>query len=317
MKRLACSFAFLYALAAAVLAGGAETEKLIPDSCTTVVSVYNIQSDPGISWMLDAWIKAPRQSPLRELLKTVVPQEMSVAFFPEKKDAPMNLLAAMALPKGAKVDKGRVSEVIKGDEGSNLDTVSYKGTTITYTKGQKGPEDFGAYTMLGDRLLIFGSDTEILKQAIDGPPVDKAPNYQKIRGQFPQAKDAILFADNSGKKFSSFLKPREKKWKMTLLLSSEYLEYMASSFDVVNASKVSGTFVFQGADRSRIDEIKDDAEFMGEAFKRKFMAEKIQYSSKVEVKDSTVTLTFQIEGLEPLWKKLFEQGVLNLFRPES
>jgi hypothetical protein len=104
---------------------------------------------------------------------------------------------------------------------------------------------------------------------------------------------------------------------MTLLLSSEYLEYMASSFDVVNASKVSGTFVFQGADRGRIDEIKDDAEFMGEAFKRKFMAEKIQYSSKVEVKDSTVTLTFQIEGLEPLWKKLFEQGVLNLFRPES
>ena len=317
MKKLACSIAFVCALAAAFVAAGSETGKLIPDSCTAVVSMNNIQNDPGISWMLDAWIKAPRQSPLRELLKTVVPQEMSVAFFPEKKDAPMNLLAAMALPKGSKADKGKVSEVIKGDEGTSLDTVSYKGVTITYTKGLKGPEDFGAYAMIDDRVILFGSEPEILKKAIDGPPVDKSPNYQKVRGQFPQAKDAILFADNSGMKFANFLKPREKKWKMTLLLSSEYLEYMASSFDIVNASKVSGTFIFQGADKSRIPEIKDDAEFMGEAFKRKFMAEKIQYSSKVEVKDRTVTLTFQIEGLEPLWKKLFEQGVLELFRPES
>lgn len=85
-------------------------EKMIPDSCTTVVSVYNIQSDPGISWMLDAWIKAPRQSPLRELLKTVVPQEMSIAFFPETKDAPMNLLAVMPLPKEAKIDKDKTGE---------------------------------------------------------------------------------------------------------------------------------------------------------------------------------------------------------------
>jgi len=34
------------------------------------------------------------------------------------------------------------------------------------------------------------------------------------------------------------------------------------------------------------------------------------------VKDKTVVLTFDIQGLEPLWKRLFEQGVLELFRPE-
>jgi hypothetical protein len=316
MKSFAVACALAVALTA-LCAAGAETEKMIPDSCTTVVSVYNIQSDPGISWMLDAWIKAPRQSPLRDLLKTVTPQEMSVAFFPETKDSPMNLLAVMALPKGARIDKDRAGDVIKGDEGTSLDTATHKGAAITYTKGLKGPEDFGAYAVLADRFLIFGSDAGIVKKAIDGPPVDKTPNYQKIKSQFPQARDAVLFADNSGKKFASFLKPREKKWKMTLLLSSEYLEYMASSFDVVDASKVSGTFVFQGADKSRVAEIKDDAEFMGEAFKRKFMAEKIQYTSKVEVKDAAVTLTFQIEGLEPLWNKLFAGGVLELFRPES
>jgi hypothetical protein len=38
---------------------------------------------------------------------------------------------------------------------------------------------------------------------------------------------------------------------------------------------------------------------------------------KAGVADMTVKLTFQIEGLEPLWKKLFDQGVLDLFKPES
>lgn len=71
-----------------------------------------------------------------------------------------------------------------------------------------------------------------------------------------------------------------------------------------------------GTDASRIEEIRDDAEFLGEAFRRKFIAEKIGYTSKVEVKDKTVVLTFDIQGLEPLWKRLFEQGVLELFRPE-
>ena len=35
------------------------------------------------------------------------------------------------------------------------------------------------------------------------------------------------------------------------------------------------------------------------------------------LKDRTVVLAFQIQGLEPLWKKLFEQGVLQLFSPEA
>ena len=57
--------------------------------------------------------------------------------------------------------------------------------------------------------------------------------------------------------------------------------------------------------------------FLGEAIKRKFIAEKINYSSEVRVKNRTVILTFTIEGIEPLWKRLFAKGVLSLIQPEQ
>jgi hypothetical protein len=215
--------------------------------------------------------------------------------------------------KGAKVNKEKLNNVILPDPDATTQSLTYKGSTITYIQGDV-PEDFSAYTILQDMVLI-GSDVDVVKMGIDGPSIEKNVVYQKAKSHFSQAKDGLLFADNSRAKVLQFLKPLEEKWKMTLLLSAEYLDWMGSSFDMVDSNRASGLFVFQGSDTSHIDEIKDDAEFLGEAFKRKFIAEKIDYSGKVEVKGSSVILNMQISGIEPLWKKLFEQGVLTLIRP--
>ena len=88
-------------------------------------------------------------------------------------------------------------------------------------------------------------------------------------------------------------------------------------FDVVDSTRVNGQILFKGVDDKHMNDIVDDAEFLGEAFKRKFIAEKINYSSEVKVKDRTVILTFTIEGIEPLWKRLFAKGVLSLIQPEQ
>jgi hypothetical protein len=316
MKRFGAVFILALAVLGSAGAASIDTQKRIPAGCITVITVGNIQADPGVSWMLDSWIKSKRQSPLKELLKAVAPQEISVAFFPESKTKPMYLLAVMALPKGANVDKARIEAVIKEGKDVKLETATYKGTAITSRAGSNAPTDFGAYALFQDQV-VFGSDPEVIKKSIDGPSVADSPNYQKTAGQAAQARDTLLFADNAGSQFANFLAPREKKWKMTLLLSAGSLTYLGASFDVVSSSKLAGTIILQGARADQVGDIKDDAEFIGEAFKRKFLADKIQYSSKVEVKDSTVTLAFQMEGLEGLWKKLFDQGVLELFRPES
>ena len=125
--------------------------------------------------------------------------------------------------------------------------------------------------------------------------------------------DGLLFTDNEATQFVRFLRPLEDKWGMSLLLSADYLQWMGASFDFIDSQRVSGKFVFQGKDTSHIEDIQDDADFLGETFKRKFMAEKIEYEGDVIVIDNTVTLDFQITGLEPLWTKLFKKGVLSLF----
>ena len=73
----------------------------------------------------------------------------------------------------------------------------------------------------------------------------------------------------------------------------------------------SKTYSFMDAGFSDYQDMIDDAEFLGEAFKRKFTTEKINYSGEVTVKGTEVKLIFQLDGLKPLWTKLFEGGVMN------
>ncbi len=315
IRKASLCFTALLAASVMVFAVDLETSKRVPDGCITVITVSNIQSDSGISWMVDSWLKSARKGSFKELLKGAVPQEMSVAFLPEVKGGSMNALIIMAFPKGAVPSQGLLEGVLKEGGDVKIKTIDYKGTTIAYNAEGKGSAEYGAFAVLGN-LLAFGSGPEAIQKAVDGPSVTASANYKKIAAQSPQARDALVFADNAGSQFARFLAPREKKWKASLLLSAQSLAYLGSWFDVVDPSKVSGTIVFQAADKSGIGDIKEDAEFIGEAFKRKFIAEKIQYAGKVEVKDMTVTLAFQLEGLEPLWKSLFDKGVMELFRPE-
>jgi hypothetical protein len=302
--------------AASAFAAGYDTQKLIPAQAVAVVTVVNVQSDPGISWMLGAWSKSKRQTPLKDLVKSLSPQEVSVAFLPESKDSPMRALAVIALPKGAAPDKALLEKAVGGSAGAKLDSTSYKGATIFSAPGGAALSDFGAYAMAQDKLLL-GSDAEAVKKALDGPAVDGSADYAKAQAQSPKGMDAALFAENAQGQFAGFLAPREKKWNMDLLLSADALAYVGASFDFASSTKLTGTIVFQAAKADRIADVKDDASFIGEAFKRKFLADKIQYSGKVDAKDGTVTLTFQMDGLESLWTKLFDGGILELFSPAS
>jgi hypothetical protein len=312
----------LIALALAVLAAGSsfaagyDTQKLIPAQAVAVVTVVNVQSDAGLSWMLGAWSKSKNQTPLKDLVKSLSPQELSVAFLPESKDSPMRALAVIALPKGASPDKALLEKAVGGAAGSKLESISYKGASIFSAPGGVALSDFGAYAMAQDKLVL-GSDADAIKKALDGPAVDSSTDYAKALAQAPKGMDATLFAENAQSQFALFLGPRQKKWNMELLLSADALAYVGASFDFAGSSKLTGTIVFQAAKADRIADLKDDASFIGEAFKRKFLADKIQYSGKVDAKDNTVTLTFQMDGLEPLWTKLFDGGILELFSPAS
>jgi hypothetical protein len=316
MRKIGILLCLALASAGSVFAAGFDTQKRIPAGAIVAVTVGNIQGDAGLSWMLGAWGKSARESPLRDLLKSVSPQELSVAFLPETKDKPMYALAVIALAKGASPDKAMLEKVIVGAKDAKIAASSYKGSDIFSGSGKDDPADFGAYALVQGQLVL-GTDADAVKKAIDGPSIDGTANYARAIGQTPKGMDGILFAENARSQFAGFLAPREKKWNMDLLLSADALSYLGASFDIASPSKLVGTIVFQASKPDRLADVEDDAGFIGEAFKRKFLADKIQYSGKVGVKDDTVTLTFQVDGLEPLWTKLFDGGVLNLFSPAS
>jgi hypothetical protein len=264
-----------------------------------------------VSWLINAWINSPRKSPLRDLFNAVPAQELSVALFPAKGKM-LNMLLVVEIPKGQKVDKALLDSLIETKSGGSLSTATHKNASVTYTSAQD-IDDYAAYTMVGNTLLAAAS-LEILKKALDGPTVSRGAGYKNMQSTISSDQDGMLFADNSGSRFVQFLRPLEDKWRMSLLLAADYLQWMGASFDFVDSQRVSGKFVFQGADTPHIEDIRDDAEFLGETFKRKFIADKIDYKSDVQVEGKTVVLNFEISGLEPLWTKLFGQGVLSLFR---
>jgi hypothetical protein len=98
---------------------------------------------------------------------------------------------------------------------------------------------------------------------------------------------------------------------MTLFIAAGHLEWLGSMFDVVDSTRVTGQILFKGIDNPHMDDIVYKADFLGEAIKRKFIAEKINNSSEVKVQNRTVILTFTIEGIVPLWKRPFVKGVLS------
>jgi len=240
---------------------------------------------------------------------------MSVAVFPQEGTSSLSLLLAVELSGKKKIDNSVFDAIILPETEAVVNSITYKNHILRFVSTEDTNEEFSAYTVWNNKVLV-GTNMDVLKYAVDGPAMVQSAGYKNVRSMFPKDTDGFLFADNENLKFARFLHPLEDKWKMSLLLSAEYLEWMGAAFDVVDSTRVNGQFVFKGKDTSHIDDIQDDAEFLGEAFKRKFMAEKIDYSSSVEVDGSTVVLDFKIAGIKPLWEQLFEQGVLSVIRPE-
>ena len=293
---------------------GSETLQFVPDSCFSVVTISNVQGDKGVNWLINAWINSPRESPLRDLLSAVPAQEISVALFTTGKSGKFDMLVIVNMPKGEKVDKILLDNLIETASGTKMLTTLHKKSTITYTMDEEAG-DFAAYSVVKNNIIVSAT-LNILKTALDGSSIEKSDTYNEIQSVLAGNQDGQLITDNSNSQFVQFLRPMEENWGMSLLLSADYLQWMGATFDFIDSQRVSGNFVFHGIDNLHIEDIYDDAEFVGETFKRKFIADKIDYQSDVTVSSQTVILEFEMGGLESLWNKLFEKGVHSLFSIE-
>jgi hypothetical protein len=305
-KRVVVLFAFL-AIAAGV---GAETIETVSDTSVVVVRISRMDSDPGISWLSETWLATDRETPLRDFLREVSYREAAVTVLPSGPGEPQRIV--MVIDAAAAPSTNLLDRTILGGLPTSARTV--EGIAVTFTPNPPEGEDFAAYAIVRN-TLILGTDEGAVAEVLSGSPVSRSDGYRQMTGFVDTDSDGLLFADNEDLRFADFLAPLERKWQMSLLLSAADLEWMASGFDVVDSNRVAGTIVFKGQSVGAVPDIVDDAEFLGETFRRKFVAEKIDYTSNVSVEGTVVTLEFTVEGLEPLWLRLFEQGVLSVIRP--
>jgi hypothetical protein len=296
----------------ASLAVAESTRNHVPDGSVVFITVSDLGSDAGMSWLRNAWQSSPRESGLRSVFGSVSYDEVSVAVLGSDDSGSPRVLMVASL--GSSYPTSALDTILQADS-SQIQQSTVAGTTVRSVETLQPGQDFGAYAQIGTTLLL-GGNRSIVEDALTGGSMTGNPGLETMGASLDLGSNGLLFADNDDLLFADFLAPLERKWGMSLLLSADQLEWMGSAFDVVNSDRIVGTILFKGAPDAAVADIRDDAEFLGEAFRRKFMAEQIDYTSEVAVDGTLVELAFEITGLEPLWIRLFEQGVLSIIQPQ-
>lgn len=287
--------------------------EFLPEHGIAAIQVAGIKSDPGVGWLLDSWKSSERESYLRDFVKTIGFDTLGVSILPIEYKAGKQLVIVIDVDDRSIIDYKKLTRVLLETEETQILQRQFQSHTISYADNEVN--DYNAFTVI-DRTILIGTSPRAVEDAISMDSITGKSRYKDAMARLSNDKEVVLFADNRNLQFSQFLTPLQKKWKLTLLLSADTIEWIGFSFNVINADTLSGRMIFKGSDSSSIDDVVDDANFIGEAFRRKFMAENISYSSDVKVNGTYVTLSFDSKGLEPLWLRLFEKGVMSVIRPE-
>ena len=313
MKKSTILFCILLT-AISVAISADDNSGFVPENSVVFVTVSRMRDDDGMKWLRQSWHDSPRESTLRDFFNKITYHAVSVAVLPSVPGGKPKVLLIAVVDNGADLNLNYMDNVISSETTSSVKSSKESGTELRYVDNPDPENDYGAYAVVGNSIL-FGADKAVVEEALSGSPVAETPNFIQMTELLDVENDGLLFADNRDTRFADFLNPLESKWGLSLLLSSQDLAWMGSSFDVVDLNTVKGKIIFHTEDDSAIFDVQDDAEFLGEAFRRKFIAENIEYSSEVQVEGTTVTLEFEIEGLKSLWLRLFEGGVLSIIQP--
>ena len=311
-KRLSVALLALLLISASVFADSLAS---VPSGSVVTIRVNRLSTDPGVSWLVETWHATPRDdSRLRHVLSPGVFTDVSVAVMAGAASDSLPLLMIATIASGRTPSSSGLDSVI-ADSSSAIRTETVSGVSVKYNGSPTESQDFAAYAVRGDTLYL-ASSREVMRAALQAGSLSGSAAFGDMSSRVDMAADGVLFATNEDAAFADFLAPLEQKWQMSLLLSAQDLEWMASSFDIIDSEHVTGRILFMGSSSSALPDITDDAEFLGEAFRRKFIGENISYTSSVSADGLLVALDFEVEGLESLWNRLFENGVFSIIRPE-
>ncbi len=127
--------------------------------------------------------------------------------------------------------------------------------------------------------------------------------FKKLIGKIPQDYDGLFFVNNQSRKFSQDLKKWETDNKMVMLMSGQWLEALMLEFKLVTDDSLKGKIIFRCSDQSKLNVVKNDAQFLGEVVKRKYAYSQLAYKNKVAVEGNSVILDFDASNFRAILDK--------------
>jgi hypothetical protein len=278
------------------------------------------KSDPGISWMVNQWLKVPRSNSIKSFVQHFKTDKATAMVFTNPKTGELRFvvmeqaLENMETPAAQKTISQIMLSEIKADK---FKTSSYNGKTLYFGPRADGKYETGYF--ISGNSLVWGTDLNAVKKIADVATEGKnsistLSDYQDLKNRIPSGSNAIMYMNNSQSLFANVLAKQEKKWKMSLLLSAKDISGIILGMNFVDGDKITGSAIFKAKNSAALPDIQDDAGFIGEAIRRKFVNTKITYKRQVSTNGNYVTLQFEMNGLKPLMKELFDEGVSSLLQ---
>jgi hypothetical protein len=302
--------------------GGFSEEIPVTSDALAFIRIDLNPADPGLAWLYNHWLSAPRPSAIRNIVEKHSPSSAIAALYPESRESTIPYTVILTYPQVVDSSLGftKTIEKILQQEDRNEGLFSkniQSGIPLyfAYNTIEKSGVGFilsGKWIMIGNNYSILQKTIPIIQRKQSG--LTAYPDFIQLQQQLTITPDILIYGNNATQQFARFLSLREKKWKIKLLLSAKDIRAVIIGLDAIDADKLKGIMVFKAANTKAIPDITDDASFLGEAFRRKFIAEKIKWTSKVTTAGDYVTLQFDITGLKPLWLDLFKTGGLSLVK---
>lgn len=322
--------------------------KMIPKDAHIVMVFEVNKEDKGIANILNMWkmrfdIKE-KFSEKREAIGSLYEQIESLrivgaVFLPEIVPAQKEIMPAD--DKDGKLPKYLVVVEIKGEEKQQsfekalatlltkrypLKELEYMNCKINYRDMELEPfhgmKDLSAFVK-AENYYLLSSDVNLLKNALDvyAQKVNSLNDNQKFMDFSKNAieeKDGYIYVNNADSIFEKHLKNWETEQGVTVLLESEFIEFVLFSFNLVDEDAFVGRIVFGSKEGAAAGSIKDDAIFFSQVVERAFVPEGVTWVSTVRLDGSLTNLDFNAAGLKPIWSKaLYEKEILKAEETQS
>ncbi len=285
---------------------------LIPQDALVVLYLKSPEDGkvPSLLGLIKEMVRGREGEGKKEVIEEIYAEtdirEIAGAFFVQPSSQNPEVLLAVRLTKRVESRENLLNALdtfLERSEG--LDRFRYANRTIVRRPESfwEDSSDLAVYTYSGRKLLL-ASNFNVLKEVIkifrgEGNSLKKSSEFQAMRREFLEPRDGFLYIDNRGAKFTEILRRWEKKWPVRLFASGKNLSALGVSFAMVDAGKLKARIIFASAGEELLPQIEEEARFFEEVIKRKLIAEKLIWTSKIEpLGRKYVALDFEVAGLK-------------------